>query len=393
MERTSRTNFQPLGSFVVAVALGWAGAVIGQTVQFRPGELLRANGAVLNVGSYAIPCVVDWNGDGRKDLLVGYQTEGKIALFLNSRSDADPEFNGSINLQAAGSDIQHPSSGCGAPAPFVCDYDADGVQDLLVGAGADGRVFFYRNSNSSTAPILAAGVQLMAAGSVLSVGSRATPCVYDWDGDGLDDLLCGSGDGSVYLFRNIGTRQAPAYAAAVLVQADGVNLNLGYRSVVRFWDLDGDGIKDLVGSSTDGVYWCRNTAREGAPALLGRVALRSPVSTGGLTPINTGPRMRLDLVDWNNHGTVDLLLGGWDGTITYYEGYRFEITSASAGAAGSCVLEWNSAQYLTYQLLAGNSLKSLTNVLMSNWPSAGNTTRWTNVPPASPQFYRVQIAE
>ena len=106
------------------VAAGLCEAVNAQQIQFRPGSLIQAAGQALDVGTYAIPCVADWNGDGRKDLLVGYQTAGKIALYLNTRSDANPVFTTSVNLQAGGADITLPSSGCGAPAPWVCRRDA-----------------------------------------------------------------------------------------------------------------------------------------------------------------------------------------------------------------------------------------------------------------------------
>jgi hypothetical protein len=336
--------------------------------------------------------VADWNGDGRKDLIVGYQTAGKVALYLNAGSDANPVFTSYANLQAGGVDIYLPSSGCGAPAPWVCDYDHDGKRDLLVGSGADGSVYFYRNTSTDSAPILAPGVKLMVGSSPLSVTNRATPYVYDWDGDGLDDLLCGNGDGYVYFFKNIGTAQAPAYAAGTRVQAGGAYLNLGIRSVVRVFDWDGDGVKDLVGSSDTGVYWCRNIGTSASPVLLAPVALRVPVASGGSAPIYTGPRMRLDLVDWNGDGVIDILLGNANGTLTYYEGYRFAFKSISPPSAGRCAVQWNSAPYLKYQVFAGTSPGLLTSLVASNIPSAGKTTCWTSPPSVGSQFYRLQVA-
>src|ERR1035437_2930775 len=158
-------------------APGLCQVVNAQQIQFRPGELLQAASQALRVSSYAIPCVADWNGDGRKDLPVGYQTAGKIALYLNTGSDSNPVFTTSVNLQAGGVDIYLPSDGCGAPAPWVCDYDNDGERDLLVGDGAYGHgyVYFYRNTNTDAKPILDTGVRLMAGASVLTVSYRATP--------------------------------------------------------------------------------------------------------------------------------------------------------------------------------------------------------------------------
>lgn len=359
-----------------------------QEAQLRPGQLILAGGNSLAPGSYAIPCAADWNGDGRKDLLVGYQTAGRVALYLNSGTDASPVFNNYGNLQTGGADIVHTSSGCGAPAPFVCDYDSDGTQDLLVGEGNYGYVYFYRNTNSAAAPILAPGVRLMQGSSPLSVSSRATPCLYDWDGDGLSDLLCGNGNGYVFFFKNIGSDQAPAYATSTLVQAGGTSLNLGIRSVVRMFDWDGDGVKDLVGSSDTGVYWCRNTGSDGAPLLQSRVALHAPVSGSGLIPISTGPRMRLHLVDWDNDGAIDLLIGNAAGTVSLFNGYRFAITAITRQP----LLEWSSAPYLYYHVLAGPSPDSTTNLLTARLPSAGNITSWTISAITNQQFYRVQIA-
>ncbi len=366
--------------------------VSAQQIQFRPGELLQAADRSLNVGSYAIPCAADWNGDGRRDLLVGYQTAGKIALYLNSGSVTNPAFTTSVNLQAGGVDINLPSGGCGAPVPWVCDYDNDGKRDLLVGDGAAGHVFFYRNTNTDAHPILDTGVRLMVGSSPLSVSLRATPYVFDWNGDGLKDLLCGNGNGNVYFFRNIGTAESPAYAAGTLIQAGGASLNLGIRAVVRMFDLDGDGAADLVGSSDTGVYWCRNTGSSSEPVLALPAALRTPLSGSGLRPIYTGPRMRLDLVDWNNDGVMDLLLGNLGGTISYFEGYRFRFTAIAAQPAGECALQWQSAAYLNYQLLAGSSVAAITNLVATNLPSGGKLTHWTNSSPAERRFYRLQIA-
>ncbi len=367
--------------------------VFAQPPQFQPGTYVYASAGPLKLEAYAIPCVADLNGDGRKDLIVGYRNADKLAIFYNTGSDAAPAFNTWSNLQAGGVDIVHPSIGCGAPAPFVCDFDADGKRDLLVGTGWEGYVYFYRNTNTDQAPILAPGVQLMVGGSPLLVAARATPYFCDWDGDGLNDLLCGDGNGGVNFFKNIGTARAPALAPSVSVEAGGVPLNLGIRSVVRIYDWDRDGAKDLLGSSNSGVYWCRNVGTDSAPVLLPPVALRAPVSGSGLVPINTGPRMRLELVDWNDDGTLDLLVGNWDGTISFFEAYDFAFTSVSGHPPGTCALQWKTAPYLTYNILTGVSPSLITNTVAGSLPSRGRTTAWTNPAVISPCFYQVLIAE
>jgi hypothetical protein len=366
---------------------------LGEPILFQPATNLHAGATPLVIGSYAVPCVTDWNGDGRKDLLAGYRTTDKIALYLNVGSDANPVFTTFTNLQAGGVDIYvEGAPSCGAPAPWVEDLDGDGRRDLLVGSGKTGQVYFYRNTNTDAAPILMAGVLLMTGTTPVNVAYRATPHVHDWDQDGLNDLLCGNGDGWVYCFQNTNTTQVPIFAPGVRLQAGGSEVNFGSRAVPRVLDWDGDGLKDLVVSSSTGVYWCRNTNNNPSPVLQIQVALKAPVSGLGLQPINTSSRMRLDLTDWNNDGAVDLLLGNVDGTISLFEGYRFALSRLVPGTGGQFVLQWHSAPFLKYQVLAGPSVANLRSIVATGLLSNGRITGWTNVAPGNQQFYRVQIA-
>lgn len=359
----------------------------------RPAVAITAGGVGIDLGSYAIPCVADWNGDGCKDLLVGYRDDDKIALFLNSGTDNDPVFTQSSRLQADGTDIQVPGSGCGAPAPWVCDHDTDGRLDLLVGDGSNGTVRFHRNIGTRTQPVLAAGVLLQSGGSLLTVGSRATPCTADWDADGFNDLLCGDGTGNVSLFRNVGTAESPAYAARVLLQAGGVTLNLGIRSVPRVADWDCDGRQDLVGSSDSAVSWCRNSNTRAAPILDAPVALRVPKAdgSGSLASVYTGPRMRLELADWDDDGAPDLIVGNADGTVVRHDGYHFRVLSIRHATPDAVTLKWASSPLLRYTVLAGPAPDQINIPLVTGHPSGGTTTTWTDQPPGPARFYRVQI--
>ena len=376
------------------LAVWFAAIVTGVAAapQFRPAVALTAGGINIDLGEYAIPCVTDWNGDGKKDLLVGYRTADKVALYLNTGTDASPVFTNFTPLQAGGTDIVVPGSSCGAPAPWVCDFDGDGRRDLLVGSGLNGTVNFYRNTNTDAAPKLAPALQLIAGAGTLSVTYRATPCTHDWDEDGRVDLLCGNGDGYIYFFKNTNTAQSPIYAPGVQLQAGGVTLSLGIRAVPRVFDWDGDGLKDIVCSSATGVYWCRNTNRNNQPILQAPVALKVPASGLGLQPINTGPRMRLNLVDWNNDGTMDLLLGNADGTVFYYEGYQFGFCGITPAGTNSLALQWNSAPYLKYSLDSRAAVDAAWEPVATNLPATDRVTSWTGSRSGGLRIFRVQVA-
>lgn len=358
----------------------------------QPAQFVNTSASPIDLGDHAIPWVTDWNGDGHKDLIVGYRYADKIAFYPNVGTDAQPVFTNFTHIQAGGVDIFQAGAGCGAPAPCVVDYNADGKRDLLVGNGANGTVYYYQNTNSDTAPMLASGVPLLLGGSPLSVSSRATPFVHDWDEDGLMDLFCGSGVGYVYYFRNVGTAQNPTYSNSLLLVAGGVTLNLGARSVVRVVDWDSDGLKDLVGSSSTGVYWCRNTGNNPSPVLQAPEMISAPVSGSGLIPINTGYRMRLHVVDWNNDNILDLLLGNADGTLFLYEGYPFAIRELATQLDGQVTLRWNSAPFLNYHVLTGTQPDEVLTCVVSNLPSGGKLTSWTNGTISPIAFFRVQLA-
>lgn len=77
-----------------------------QSLLFEPGIRIQANGINMKVDTYAsAPYVVDWNEDGKKDLLVGCFYSGNVHLFLNSGSNSAPAFTSGTMLQADGSVI------------------------------------------------------------------------------------------------------------------------------------------------------------------------------------------------------------------------------------------------------------------------------------------------
>ena len=66
------------------------------------------------------------------------------------------ELSPPVRLEAAGKPID---TYIGHAAPFVCDFDSDGLKDLLVGQFGEGILWIYRNEGTNTEPKLAAGVK------------------------------------------------------------------------------------------------------------------------------------------------------------------------------------------------------------------------------------------
>jgi len=164
---------------------------------------LQVGGNTLNVIGKATPCVDDWNGDGLFDLLVG-EEDGRIALLINSGSPGNPQFAAMQYVQARGADLDVSPGPEDRSVPEVVDLDGDGIKDLLVGE-INGVVHFYSNSGTNTNPQFNSGVVLQTAAGDLDVGNYSRPEITDWDEDGDPDLLVGEEMGYVHLFINPGT--------------------------------------------------------------------------------------------------------------------------------------------------------------------------------------------
>jgi hypothetical protein len=90
-----------------ALLLLLAFAASAQTPVFDAPVAIEANGVPINVGTggNASPFMVDWNGDGNQDLLLGQFMYGKVRFYANTGSNFDPVFGDFEYLQADGSDI------------------------------------------------------------------------------------------------------------------------------------------------------------------------------------------------------------------------------------------------------------------------------------------------
>jgi hypothetical protein len=78
--------------------------------KFHDGVFLFDGADTLDVGSYSAPYAYDWNGDGKKDLLVGQFVDGLIRFYPNVGTNYEPVFNGYELLTADGSIITLPYS-------------------------------------------------------------------------------------------------------------------------------------------------------------------------------------------------------------------------------------------------------------------------------------------
>jgi hypothetical protein len=254
----------------------------------------------VDVGAESVPAVGDLDGDGDPDLLLGNKIDPRDPRTARIYRLENVGLEGRPEFRLAGAlDVD----GQFHYAPALADLDADGDLDLVVGTWNED-VRLYRNEGSRTARRFAADSEPLVE---LTRGSHASPALADLDGDGDLDLVAGESSGELNLWRNDGTSREPSF---VLVTDTLGGFDVGRRSAPALADLDEDGDLDLLVGSESGetaVFWNRGAGSLEAAFVRGGSALELP---GTAAPV---------FADLDADGDPDLLAGEIAGGLRYYE--------------------------------------------------------------------------
>jgi len=276
----------------------------------------------------------DFNGDGLTDLILG-DVDYFNLIKLTNGGTADSAHMVSQDTLFPSESI--PVNFNSFPVPSYLDLNNDSKKDLLVSpfssvyalAENTNSVWLYKNTGSTTIPNFSFVKPDFLQGEMIETGSGCYPVVYDYNSDGLQDIILGNYgylDSSYYdlgylksVFRsqiavleNNGSLTNPSFQIVDNDYADLSQLKLS-GLVPTFGDLDHDGDMDMICGNSDGsLIYFENTAGSGNIPIY-----NAPVFN--FQAVDVGDYSVPQLFDLNSDNLLDLAVGKKNGTITYFQ--------------------------------------------------------------------------
>jgi hypothetical protein len=265
----------------------------------------------------------DQDADGDIDLALGDLSFDNINFLRNGGT---PELAHISEQDTLYPNYSVPVSITTFPAPFLFDLDNNGHRDLIVAPNKDGfgfntkNVWWYNNVATDDTYVFEFVHDSLLVMDMIDLGTGAHPFFFDHNADGLLDMVIGNygyfedGNfiGRMALYENVGNSELPAFQ---LVTRNYSDLEIyGFRSLhPTFGDIDADGDIDLlIGEENGFIHLFKNTAGAGATATF---ILTGPNFQG----IDVGKFSTPQLVDVNEDGLLDLIIGEENGNLNFYE--------------------------------------------------------------------------
>lgn len=155
-----------------------------------------------------------------------------------------------------------------------------------------------------------APVTLTTGNAPIDLKDHVATRFFDWDQDSDLDLLAGGGDGKLWLFQNRGTAQLARFESKQPILAGNRDRWGDSYTGVLLTNLVGNPLADLVVChSSNQVTIHENIGTNGTPIF----------SERGVTfEVQKNCQGRFDAADWDGDGTVDLITGSFDGKLEWH---------------------------------------------------------------------------
>ncbi|RJQ49625.1 MAG: VCBS repeat-containing protein [Nitrospiraceae bacterium] len=145
--------------------------------------------------------------------------------------------------------------------PFIkiafSDMDSDGLSDMVTG-GKGGYLELYKNSGDAQ---LSHWNHINGYFDGTKVGAFSAPAIGDLDGDGIQEIVVGTGgfsseSGKILVFRNKGTSDFPKWE-----KIQGQEMKIGDDAAVTVVDYNFDNSPDIIAGNSEGrIFFFRNVS-------------------------------------------------------------------------------------------------------------------------------------
>lgn len=269
---------------------------------------------------------LDIEGDGDQDMVLSNVSFNTMNLLEND-GDANSAHMGTQDLTFPANFSSTDAINLYTfPAAFLADVNNDGKKDLVAtpyqennGHDHEGCYLYLNSANSGHDFSFQKNNFLQD--EMIELGTSAYPVLFDYDKDGLKDLLVGNRgyfqstgvySSQIAYYRNTGTASEPAFT---LQARDLINISsLGLGNVIpTFGDIDGDGDDDMIIGDADGlIHYFENSAGAGNECSF---ALTTP----GFQGIDIGGQFAAPfLFDATGDQLLDLIIGERNGNLNFY---------------------------------------------------------------------------
>ena len=274
---------------------------------------------MIEMGAGAFPAFLDHNFDGLMDMVVGNvgfyngaaNRRSQLYLYENFGSKVEPKYK-LTNMDYAGLSKINLNTAVDTQTfhvvPTFKDINSDGYPDMIIG-DYNGKVHLFMN-------VPKGGISNFEFWNAdyldIDVGQDANPQLFDIDGDGLQDLLIGNQSGRISYFQNKGTKTTPNFT---FITNKLGNVKTTYST--NYWGYSqpffystSNGVELLCGSGAGSLFYYKNIRSN----LSGSFTLIDTMFLG----IDEGSNSHLAMIDLNNDGTQELLIGNKCGGISFF---------------------------------------------------------------------------
>ena len=220
------------------------------------------------------------------------------------------------------------------PAAYGINISSDSLQDILMSPNGYApyaaatfparnvkNVLHYQNTGDTVCWYQYQSDSFLVH-HMLDFGTNSKPVFYDFNGDGLLDIVVGSYGyfdsllnpeyrSSIAYYQNTGTASHPQFTE---ITTDLDNLSQFHLPGIfpAFGDLNGDGRPDmLIGDANGSLYYFQNGGTGGVSSF-------PSMTSASFFNIGTAQFAAPFIYDLNGDGLPDLILGRMDGGLSYY---------------------------------------------------------------------------